>query len=207
MPDVKPYAALFLDRSHNHLDPLPTSNDIDGSEVLVHELASSRVVLVQQRFIIKFGIHVSPVEGHSMLYVATSTTIPVPTLYAMYQCREGGAGDVAGGPPRDDMFEDMHDGMETSLTTEDELVQCVIRAYSACTGERMAHKTRYYQRVLPTILRGNGPLVFAHNDFQRRNIIVQPDGTPVIIDWEFASWYPNYWEYSTATFANGGWER
>lgn len=58
---------------------------------------------------------------------------------------------------------------------------------------------------MPILLRGNGFPVFTHNDFQRKNIMVQPDGTVVIIDWAFASWYPTYWEYATATFANGGW--
>jgi thiamine kinase-like enzyme len=32
---------------------------------------------------------------------------------------------------------------------------------------------------------------------------VQPDGTPVIIDWEYASWLPTYWEFSTAMYRNG----
>jgi len=27
----------------------------------------------------------------------------------------------------------------------------------------------------------------------------------VIIDWEFASWYPSYWEYARAIFACGRW--
>jgi hypothetical protein len=27
----------------------------------------------------------------------------------------------------------------------------------------------------------------------------------VIIDWEFAAWYPSYWEYSRAIFACGHW--
>jgi hypothetical protein len=28
----------------------------------------------------------------------------------------------------------------------------------------------------------------------------------VIIDWEFAAWYPSYWEYSRAIFACGHWK-
>jgi hypothetical protein len=55
------------------------------------------------------------------------------------------------------------------------------------------------------ILRGNGFPVFTHNGFQRKSITVQPVGTPIIIDWQFALWYPTYWESSTATYAIGGW--
>jgi thiamine kinase-like enzyme len=69
----------------------------------------------------------------------------------------------------------------------------------------MAHKVRYYWNVLPTALRTDSTPLFTHNDFQRKNIIVQDDVGLVIIDWEFASWYPMYWEYSTATWGNGGW--
>ncbi|KAH8884177.1 kinase-like protein [Thozetella sp. PMI_491] len=257
MPNKKPYDVLFLDQSEKHTNPLPTPHDIEGSEVLMHKSTGSRLLKVQQRFVIKFGTHVQPIEGHNMLYVAESTTVPVPKVYAIYQCREergvvtyivmqyvpgatlleswdsldkarkttvaltlrtyfdrlrqlqppGYFGNITGGPPLDDMFSATQNTLDikTSLATEDELIDCIIRQYSIETGERMAYKTQYYQHVLPTILRGNGSPVFSHNDFQRKNVLVQPDGTLVIIDWEFASWYPTYWEYSTAIYANGGW--
>lgn len=38
---------------------------------------------------------------------------------------------------------------------------------------------------------------------------VQFDGTQLemfMVDWEFAGWYPSYWEYSRAIFACGRWE-
>ncbi|POR33789.1 Uncharacterized protein TPAR_06021 [Tolypocladium paradoxum] len=199
MPKAAPYDVLFVDRSQNYPNPLSTPNDIDGSEVLLNQSTGSRLMRMQQRFVIKFGIHVHPIEAHNMLYVAKSTTVPVPKVYAIYQSREKqsvvtyivmqyGAHEV-----------------KTSFSTEDELIDCIIRIYLLETGERMAHKTRYYQHVLPTVLRGDGSPVLTHNDFQRKNVTVQADGTPIIIDWEFASWYPTYWEYSTATYANGGW--
>lgn len=116
-------------------------------------------------------------------------------------------GNIEGGPPLDNMFSATNGAHEvnTSFATEDELINCIIRIYELETGERMAPKTQYYRHILPAILRGNGSPVFTHNDFQRKNIMVQPDGTPVIIDWEFASWYPAYWEYATAIYCNGGW--
>ncbi|KAK8002565.1 hypothetical protein PG989_002284 [Apiospora arundinis] len=253
-----PYNVLFEDGSHDYLAPLPTPNDINGSEVLLHESSGSRVVKVKQTFVMKFGFNIHPTEAHNMLYVAKSTTVPVPKVYAIYQRREkqstvtyivmeyvpgetlvdlwgslddarrtaiaetlrsyfdqirqlqhpGYFGNIDGGPPLDDIFSVTPAGLEvvkTSFTTEDELIDSILRIYSLDTSERMVHKTRYYQHVLPTALRGDGSPVFTHNDFQRKNVMVQPDGTPVIIDWEFASWYPAYWEYSTATWANGGW--
>lgn len=117
-------------------------------------------------------------------------------------------GNIMGGPPLDDMFSatvGASEVVKTSFATEDEFIDAIVRIYSFETGERTAHKLRYYQHVLSTHLRGNDAPVFTHNDFQRKNILVQPDGMQVIIDWEFASWYPTYWEYATATFANAGW--
>jgi thiamine kinase-like enzyme len=71
----------------------------------------------------------------------------------------------------------------------------------------MAHKTRYCRSVLPTALpvEGNDQPVFTHNDLQRKHIMVKDNGDLVTIDWESASWLPVYWEYSTSTWANGGW--
>lgn len=257
MPDAMPYDVLFEDRSHNYPNPLPTPNDLDGSEVLLNQSTGSRIVRIQQRFVIKFGINIHPIEAHNMIYVAKFTTVPVPKVYAIYQRREeqsvvtyivmqyvagvtlmnlwgsldqtrktamartlrtyfdqlrqlnhpGYFGNITGGPPLDDLFLATEGAVEvkSSFTTEDELIDCIVRIYSLETGERMTHKTRYYQHVLQTVLRGDGSPLFTHNDFQRKNVMVQPDGTLVVIDWEFASWYPTYWEYSTATYANGGW--
>ncbi|KAM0555137.1 hypothetical protein ACHAPJ_006488 [Fusarium lateritium] len=117
-------------------------------------------------------------------------------------------GDINGGPPLDDVFTGTQGGLDdirSSFMTEEELINSVIRIYSLETGDRTAHKVQYYQHVLPTVLQSKEAPVFTHNDLQRKNIIVQNDGILVIVDWEYASWYPNYWEYSTAMFANGGW--
>ncbi|KAF5017922.1 hypothetical protein F66182_10118 [Fusarium sp. NRRL 66182] len=117
-------------------------------------------------------------------------------------------GDINGGPPLDDIFTGTERGLDnikSSFATEQELINSVIRIYSLETGYRMAHKVRYYYHILPTVLCSNGSPILTHNDLQRKNIIVQDNGTLVIIDWEYASWYPNYWEYSSAMFANSGW--
>jgi len=117
-------------------------------------------------------------------------------------------GNIDGGPPLDDMFSATQgaDEIKTSCEIESELIDCIMRIYSLGSGECMAHKTRYYQHVLTTVLRGYGSPVFIYSDLQRENVMVQPDGLLAILDWEFASWYPTYWEYSTATYCNSGWD-
>jgi thiamine kinase-like enzyme len=95
--------------------------------------------------------------------------------------------------------------INSSFETVEQLIDCILQIYTTATGERTTHKARYYRNVLPTALRIDSTPAFTHNDFQRKNIMVQDDSGLVIIDWEFASWYPMYWEYSTATWSNSGW--
>lgn len=46
------------------------------------------------------------------------------------------------------------------------------------------------------------PPVFTHGDLNPFNILVQDGRVVSIVDWEFAGWYPNYWEYTSAWFGN-----
>ncbi|KND87053.1 hypothetical protein TOPH_08262 [Tolypocladium ophioglossoides CBS 100239] len=42
------------------------------------------------------------------------------------------------------------------------------------------------------------PSVFTHGDLNPFNILIRGDQVVGIIDWEFAGWYPCYWEYTSA---------
>lgn len=44
--------------------------------------------------------------------------------------------------------------------------------------------------------------VFTHGDLNPFNIFVSGDQVSGIIDWEFAGWYPDYWEYTAAWYGN-----
>ncbi|MBZ6376127.1 MAG: phosphotransferase [Kocuria palustris] len=44
-------------------------------------------------------------------------------------------------------------------------------------------------------------MVFTHSDFSSRNILVDENNdyqVTAILDWEFAGWYPEWWEYFRA---------
>ncbi|KAK3935322.1 aminoglycoside phosphotransferase [Diplogelasinospora grovesii] len=47
--------------------------------------------------------------------------------------------------------------------------------------------------------KGSERVVFTHGDVNPLNILVKGDEVVGFIDWEFAGWYPYYWEY-TATY-------
>ncbi|OBT87252.1 hypothetical protein VE02_02949 [Pseudogymnoascus sp. 03VT05] len=44
--------------------------------------------------------------------------------------------------------------------------------------------------------------VFTHGDLSSLNILARGDEVVGIIDWETAGWYPDYWEYTTASHVN-----
>ncbi|KAH0370310.1 kinase subdomain-containing protein, partial [Aureobasidium melanogenum] len=53
------------------------------------------------------------------------------------------------------------------------------------------------------------PPVFTHGDLNPGNILVRDQDVVAIIDWEFAGWYPHYWEYTAAWYGNlvrTGWQ-
>ncbi|KAK5988049.1 hypothetical protein PT974_12185 [Cladobotryum mycophilum] len=74
------------------------------------------------------------------------------------------------------------------FSTEEELIESMIKRYIDDCGERVVNQAEYYRRVIPKVLRGNGEPVFTHNDLQLKNIILRPDGTVFIIDWREYSW-------------------
>ncbi|OBS24502.1 hypothetical protein FPOA_05043 [Fusarium poae] len=252
------YDILFRYQPQDFLGPLPTPNDVESGEPLPNHNGSADLVRVREKFVMKYGSEVRPIEAHNMLYVAKHTSVVLPKVYSIYQQREehnvitfilmqyiqgktlkelwaeldktrktsiaktlrtsfdqlrqlehpGYFGNINGGPPLDDVFTGTQGGLDnitSPVATEEELINSVIHIYALETGDRTAHKVRYYHHVLPTVLCSNKAPVFTHNDLQRKNVIVQDDGTVVIIDWEYSSWYPNYWEYASAMFANGGW--
>lgn len=68
----------------------------------------------------------------------------------------------------------------------------------------------FEQQLMPSLVVESRPPIFIHSDFQQKNILVQEverfkgqkDFHISLVDWESASWYPVYWEYSAA-FSHG----
>ncbi|KAG5959168.1 hypothetical protein E4U57_000855 [Claviceps arundinis] len=87
--------------------------------------------------------------------------------------------------------------------TESKLTDALVQSYRVCSG--LDQRANFYRLWLPRALRENSA-VFTHGDLERKNVILKPDGQPVLIDWEAAGWYPAYWEYVMAMFSWGGWK-
>jgi hypothetical protein len=57
-----------------------------------------------------------------------------------------------------------------------------------------------WEEIKAMITKQDGPWpppVFTHGDLNPTNILVSGNRVTGIIDWEFAGWYPHYWEYTS----------
>ncbi|KAI9757301.1 MAG: hypothetical protein M4579_003512 [Chaenotheca gracillima] len=104
---------------------------------------------------------------------------------------------------------DAADSIAGPFETEAEFNNAMIQKYTF--NNLPQKKAGFYQQALPFVLTDHPP-VFTHGDFQRKNVglrnvpcysddeLVGYEHEIVILDWEFAGWYPSYWEYSRAIF-------
>jgi len=65
-----------------------------------------------------------------------------------------------------------------------------------------------YWHQITTQLGNEYPIVFTHGDIASRNILVRDGRIVALLDWEFAGWCPDYWEYVFAlrSLDNIDWE-
>jgi hypothetical protein len=60
--------------------------------------------------------------------------------------------------------------------------------------KRLQAESMYWHEIT-TQLAEDYPIVFTHGDLASRNILVRDGRIVAVLDWEFAGWYPDYWEY------------
>jgi aminoglycoside phosphotransferase len=67
-----------------------------------------------------------------------------------------------------------------------------------------AYTSRLNNHLAPTLLgmldAHSHKITFCHGDFSPRNIMVHNGRVAGILDWEYAGWYPEYWEYCKALY-------
>lgn len=240
---------------------LPTVHEIESAEEILSNTTGRKVVGIGTHFVVKYGVQVDPLEGKTIVFLAQSTLVPVPQIYAMFQDSaqdttyivmeriKGLSLDLEwpqmSSTSKDavafqlrNIFEEMRklaspgrycsvgcqglpDGLfwtDNPLNpfagpfgTEAELNKALILKYTESGLSK--HKADYYTRTFTSVFQSHEP-TFSHADFQRKNILIRKRETQldsahselVIIDWEFAGWYPSYWEYARAIFACGRWD-
>ncbi|EQL38787.1 hypothetical protein BDFG_00318 [Blastomyces dermatitidis ATCC 26199] len=106
-----------------------------------------------------------------------------PALKQFFQCLADGS------PTLDPLIEDL-DRCGTPLYTDEDVRARIYHRYLHFGGLR-------YKNELPDMLPRSSCTVFTHADIAPRNIMVDDHyHITGILDWEYAGWYPDYWEYA-----------
>jgi hypothetical protein len=94
-----------------------------------------------------------------------------------------------GSPTRDPLLEDLQEPARP-LISDSELRARIFERYLHCGGRR-------FKSELPDMLPRSSSSVFTHADIAPRNIMIDDQNKITgILDWEYAGWYPDYWEYA-----------
>ncbi|EER29338.1 hypothetical protein D8B26_008064 [Coccidioides posadasii str. Silveira] len=107
-----------------------------------------------------------------------------PECDGLFQCSADGSSST------DPLLEDLGPPPHRPILTDEELRARIYERYIHFGG-------RLYEHTLPDMLPRSSRSVFTHADIAPRNIMVDKERQITgILDWEFAGWYPDYWEYT-----------
>lgn len=111
------------------------------------------------------------------------TIAPPPKLSGLYQCLADGS------PSCDPMLEDLQ-WPPRPLRSDADVRARIYERYLRFGGLR-------YKDKLPRMLPRSERSVFTHADIAPRNVMVDAENRVTgLLGWEWAGWYPDYWEYA-----------
>ncbi|KAI1948000.1 hypothetical protein LOZ12_002099 [Ophidiomyces ophidiicola] len=185
-----------------------------GNSIIPH------IFRLDEHRVLKKGRHECR-ETDAMQFITTNTTIPVPKVHDTKFDKEKNVSyivmDYVPGKPLDKVWKELNDAQRASTCRQlgDYLTQL-----RNLTSERIESVNNDKVRTGFYKSRWGGPfdnekefndflaagaqdrpadnhgIHFAHGDLSPRNILVNDDGhITAILDWEWAGWYPEYWDF------------
>lgn len=157
---------------------------------------------ISKNLIVKTRSYVHLAEAATMRFVAENTSLPVPQVFAppsprtalsVKICVAGTVREASVPRPCPRMgpfntIQEFHLFLKENLRPEEVKVD--------------KEDDEDWQGIFEMAARQDGPwpppVVFTNGDLNPFNILVCGDEVAAIIDWEYAGWFPNYWEYTTA---------
>lgn len=142
-------------------------------------------------------------EAASLQYIRKVTNIPVPTLYCAFE--DAGAYYLISEYVDGVSMSDLSGAQKETVTEEIEFHLATLRSLTSknlggpsgivIPPYRVTHKTKYDTWAVSASELEE--YVFCHNDLSQQNIIVDPDTLKInaIVDWEYAGFYPEYFEF------------
>ncbi|EGE00914.1 hypothetical protein TESG_08202 [Trichophyton tonsurans CBS 112818] len=190
--------------------PLPTTDEIMTSTTLLKDRLGQKMVRVGQHFVVKYGHGTGEVEGHNLLLKDMFDgmhSLPSPGFYGSI---------VKGYMPRHLFYSHPADqSISGPFLHENEVNNAIAgKLRSIFThNKKYNYKSDFYERHLSRVLSGHRA-VFSHSDIYRKNIMIHKthrhtpekcDYIVALVDWEYAGWYPSYWDYEIS-FTHFHWD-
>ncbi|CRG82844.1 hypothetical protein PISL3812_00190 [Talaromyces islandicus] len=179
---------------------MSTSKNQEATQegTVLHSLFGRTVVRVDNNLIKSDRLRSHEAQTHR--FIAENTTIPVPKVYDI--CPEDGQvvaivmnyipGDHIGAVERGKAIIGRIASIEgDKFDSEQEVNEFILGDIVKAAPDILRHYAKF-------VFMDNHDIVFTHSDFTPRNILVDGGRVTSIIDWDYASWYPEHWEYIQA---------
>ncbi|KAF2814337.1 kinase-like protein [Mytilinidion resinicola] len=141
---------------------------------------ASSVLFLTNGLCVKYSPFQHLSDAATMQYIASHTSIPVPKVHCAFE-RKGTTyivmSRIAGSPIGHEWEQRPKEGgISASPEQIPEVNELIKKQESSQSSTR-----------------------FTHGDLNSMNVLVKGDDVVGIIDWDTAGWYPEYWEYTTAS--------
>lgn len=167
--------------------------------------------------------NVSYSEIEAMEIVKKNTNIKIPEIYKIVECR----GqyfifmEYIDGEPICDLLEKFDEKQKENIKNQLKNILEQLRKipnpykYYVCSADGgpvkdyrissdnvgpFINEEEFNKKIGNTKYNKKYKSVFTHADIKPQNIIINKNGDILIIDWECAGWYPEYWEYTKSLF-------
>ncbi|CAG8898220.1 unnamed protein product [Penicillium egyptiacum] len=160
----------------------------DEGEVL-YTFHRRKIVRISEYLVVKKADDIPVHEAPTLLFIAENTTIPVPKVHDVWRMVKWLA-------------------LSWTICLKQSIAEQLLRYisqlrnvkgnYIGAINRGLSAPLRYYAEH--ALVDGH-EIVFTHSDFSSRNILVHENSdyqVTAILDWEFAGWYPEWWEYFRA---------
>ncbi|KAL4821803.1 hypothetical protein BDW67DRAFT_189733 [Aspergillus spinulosporus] len=179
--------------SLGHLQPYSVAEIETSTDLLSDPSKSVKVVRVRERFVVKVGTFIPPLEAENMKFVAAISNVRYLGNLNRTPYYEGILSTVDHDP-----------NISSPFDNEEQLNQGLLK----CLEKRESpHYVRLLREPIQRTPREH-KTVFTHADLQPKNVMVEQkgvceDGSPdyqiTLVDWGLAGWYPEHWDYCNSS--------
>ncbi|KAB8215202.1 hypothetical protein BDV33DRAFT_195427 [Aspergillus novoparasiticus] len=206
---------LFFTTSPNRHLPAPAqvralSKDIDTRP------QPTPIIFENLNLIVKFGLYVTIVEALNLWMVKKvfHDKAPVPELFGWRVDEEDYMfiyTELIEGPTLDECWNRLGTIEKSAISDQLSRITVTLRQLEQDPSDQFIEFNEWFACPNQCLLPDNGEIKFTHAELDRRNTIVS-SFTPVqivILNWQQAGWYPDYWKCCKAFYIcwDGEWRK